>query len=70
MKLEYKKFSNKLTKIKTNAKKKYLAEELEKNKCNLRKTWEILRSLIPSTTSNSNNNLTWQIIVNNCKITD
>ena len=70
MKLKYKKFSNKLTKIKTNSKKKFLAEELEKNKCKPRKMWEILRSLIPSATSNSNNNLPSQIIVNNCKITD
>ena len=70
MKLKYKKFSNKLTKIKTNAKEKYFAEELEKSKSNPRKTWEFLRSLIPSTTSNSNNNLPSQIIVNNCKITD
>ena len=70
MKLKYKKFSNKLKKIKTNAKKKYFAEKLEKNKSNPRKTWEFLRSLIPSTTSNSNNNLPSQIIVNNCKITD
>ena len=36
MKLKYKKFSNKLTKIKTNAKKKYFEEELEKNKSNPR----------------------------------
>ena len=70
MKLKYKKFSNKLTKIKTNAKKKYFPEELEKNQSNPRKTWEFLRSFIPSTTSNSNNNLPSQILVNNCKITD
>ena len=30
IKLKYKKFSDKLTKIKTNAKKKHFAEELEK----------------------------------------
>ena len=64
MKLEYKKFSYKLTKITTNAKKKYLAEKLEKNISSRRKMWEFLRSLIPSTTSNSNNNLPSQIIVN------
>ena len=47
MKSEYKKYSNKLTKIKTMAKKKHLAEELEKNKNNPKKTWEILRSSFP-----------------------
>ena len=45
-KSEYKKYSNKLTKIKTMAKKKHFAEELEKNKNNPKKTWEILRSLL------------------------
>ena len=41
-----------------------------KKKSNPRKTWEFLHSLIPSTTSNSNNNLPSLIIVDNCKITD
>ena len=41
MKFEYKKYSNKLTKIKTMAKKKQFAEELEKNKNNPEKTWSV-----------------------------
>ena len=44
MKCKHKKYSNKLTKIKTMAKKKHFAEELENNKNNPKKTWEILRS--------------------------
>ena len=47
MKSEYKKYSNKLTKIKTTVKKKHFAEELKENKNNPKKTWKILRSLLP-----------------------
>ena len=43
---------------------------IAKKKFNPRKTWEFLRSLIPTPTSNSNYNLPSQIIVNSCKITD
>ena len=52
MKREYKKYLNKLTKIKSIAKKQYFTDELEKNKSNQRKTWEILRSLLPGKLTN------------------
>ena len=39
MKLQYKKFANNLTKMKTLAKKQYYANELERSKENHRKTW-------------------------------
>ena len=48
MKQEYKKYSNKLIKIESIAKKQYYAKELEANTDNSRKTWEILRFLLPS----------------------
>ena len=48
MKQEYKSYSNKLTKIKALAKKEYYSAEIEKkNKTNQRKTWELLRTLLP-----------------------
>ena len=40
MKGEYKKYLNKLTKIKSIAKKQYFTNELKKNKSNQRKTWK------------------------------
>ena len=47
IKLEYKKFANNLTKMKTLAKKQYYANELENSRGNLRKMWELLRTLLP-----------------------
>ena len=47
MKFECKKYSNKLTEVKSMVKKKHFAEELERNKNNPKKTWKILRSLLP-----------------------
>ena len=47
MNREYKKYLNKLSKIKSIPKKQYFTDELEKNKSNQRKTWEIRRSLLP-----------------------
>ena len=46
-------YANKLTKIKTIAKQKYYADELVKNKSNPRKTWELLRMLLPGKSSKS-----------------
>ena len=48
---EYKIFANKLTKTKAFAKKRFYAEELENNKNNSRKTWELLRALLPGKSS-------------------
>ena len=47
IKLEYKKFANNLTKMKTLAKQQYYANELENSRGNLRKMWELLRTLLP-----------------------
>ena len=53
MKQEYKKYSNKLTKIKSTAKKQYYAKELEATTGNQRKTWEVLRTLLPGNSTKS-----------------
>ena len=53
IKQEYKKYSNKLTEIKPTAKKQYYAKELETNTGNLRKAWEVLRTLFPGNSTNS-----------------
>ena len=50
-KQEYKIFANKLIKTKALAKKRFYAEELENNKGNSRKTWELLRTLLPGKSS-------------------
>ena len=44
----YKRFSNKLTKMKTRAKRNYFESELQNHCGNLKKTWEILKSLLPN----------------------
>ena len=43
----FKSYSNKLTKIKANAKKIYFFNELNKHYGNPKKTWDTLRSLLP-----------------------
>ena len=50
-KREYKIFANKLTKTKALAKKRFYAEELENNKNNSRKAWELFRTLLPGQSS-------------------
>ena len=50
-KRECKIFANKLTKTNALAKKRFYAEELENNKNNSRKTWELLRTLLPGKSS-------------------
>ena len=50
-KREYKIFANKLTKTKAHAKERFYAEELENNKNNSHKTWELLRTLLPGKSS-------------------
>ena len=60
---------SKLTKIKTLAKKNYYAEELDKNKSNPRKTWELLRTLLPGKSS-KHAKLPQNISLNGSKITD
>ena len=55
MKKKYKMYANKLTKIKTVAKQKYYTDELIKNKSNPRKTWELLRALLPGNSTKSTN---------------
>jgi len=47
-KAEYKKFSNMLTKLKTNAKLNYFDNQLKIYQGVAKKTWELLRSLPPS----------------------
>ena len=66
---EFKVYANKLTKIKTLAKKNYYAEELHKNKSNLRKTCELLRTLLPGKSS-KHAKLPQNISLNGSKITD
>ena len=73
MKLEYKKFANNVTKMKTLAKKRYYANELENSRGNPRKTWELLRTLLLgksqcSTTLPSNINLNLCSISNKQRI--
>ena len=44
----YKHFLNKLTKMKTRAKRNYFENELQNHSGNPNKTWEILKSLLPN----------------------
>ena len=44
----YKIYANKLTKLKELAKKNYFHEQLQINKDNSKKTWEVLRALLPN----------------------
>ena len=44
----FKRYSNKLTKLKTLSKKMYFQNELSKCKQNPRKTWEIIKSTLPN----------------------
>ena len=46
-KILYRKCVNKLTKIKTSSKKMYCQSELEVNKSNSLKTWELLKTILP-----------------------
>ena len=69
MKQEYKVFSNKVTKLKATAKKNYYADELEKNKSNSRKTWKLLRAILPGKSPKSSN-LPTSIRVNEKEITE
>ena len=69
MKQEYKKYSNKLTKIKLTAKTKYYAKELEANTGNPRITWEVLRTLLPVNSTKSSA-LPSAIDLNGRKVTD
>ena len=66
---EYKVYANKLTKIKTLAKKNYYAEKLDKNKSNPRKTWELLRKLLPGKSS-KHAKLPQNISLNGSKVID
>ena len=66
---EYKIFSNKVTKLKATAKKNYYADELEKNKSNSRKTWELLRTILPGKSPKSSN-LPTSIRVNEKEISE
>ena len=68
MKQEYKIFATKLTKLEPIAKKNYFADELEKNKSNSWKAWELLRTLLPGKFPISSN-LPTSIRVNEKEIT-
>ena len=68
-KREYKIFANKLTKTKALATKRFYAEELENNKNNSRKTWELLRTLLPGKSS-KDSPLPQNITVQGNKITN
>ena len=50
-KLFFRKYTNKLTKIKALSKQMYFHPELDKNKKNSRETWKIIRSVLPSKSS-------------------
>ena len=69
MKQEYKKYSNKLTKIKSTAKKQCNAKELEATTGNPRKTWEVLRTLLSGNLTKSSA-LPSGIDLNGIKVTD
>ena len=69
MKQEYKSYLNKLTKIKALAKKEYYSAEIEKYKTNQRKTWELLRTLLPGN-SKKRNILPTTVNVDNVTVTD
>ena len=70
MKQEYKKYSNKFTKVKSTAKKQYYAKELEANSTgNPRKTWKVLRTLPPGNSKKSPA-LPSAIELNGRKVTD
>ena len=49
----YKKYADKLTKLKFASKKLYYKNELAKSTTNSRKTWDIIKSLPPSKTKSS-----------------
>ena len=68
-KREYRIFANKLTKTKALAKKRFYAEELENNKNNSRKTWELLRTLLPGQSS-KDGSLPQTITIQGNKITN
>ena len=67
-KREYKIFANKLTKTKALAKKRFYSEELELQN-NSRKTWELLRTLLPGKSS-KDSPLPQNITVQGNKITN
>ena len=69
MKQKYKKYSNKLTNMKSTAKEQYYAKELEAYTGNPRKTWEVLRTLLPGNSTKSSA-LTSAIDLNGSKVTD
>jgi len=53
-KVEYKMFSNTLTKLKTNAERNYFDNQLKINQGDVKKTCELLRTLLPSKCKTSN----------------
>jgi len=65
----YKKFSNKLNKLKTFSKKMFYDTKLKENIGNPQKTWEILRTLLTQNKDLSVN-IPKQITVNENKIND
>ena len=69
MKKAYKIYSNKLTKIKATAKKLHYENELKKHANNPKKTWELLRTLLPGNNSKSAT-LPEFVNLNGNKITD
>ena len=52
----YKSYRNKLTTILRNAERNYYTNQLELNKCDLKKTWSIMKTIIG--TKNLQNNIT------------
>ena len=51
----YKQYLNKLTKIKTISKKLYFEKEFHLNRDNPKKTWDIIKTLLPSNSKSCNN---------------
>ena len=72
-KLFFKRYSNKLTKIKAMSKRSYFKSKLQNHQGDTKKTWEILRKLLPATGKTSKVPTTSsQIneICGNCSVTD
>jgi len=69
-KVEYKKFSYRLTKLKTDAKRNYFDNQLKIYQGDSKKTWKLLRSLFPSKSKTSNQTFNTQSTNNQPNLTD
>ena len=72
-KLFFKRYSNKLTKIKAMFKRSYFKSKLQNHQGDVKKTWEILRKLLPASGKTSKVTITSSQsseICGNCNVTD